>query len=44
MVQPGVLIVAWANRGEQGWEALQISTDGPSSVGGNAYAGRGYPY
>src|SRR5262245_27692950 len=24
MVQPGVLIVAWANRTERGWEALQI--------------------
>jgi len=42
MVQPGVLIVAWANRGDQGWEALQISTDGPSSAGGNLYSGRGY--
>jgi hypothetical protein len=44
MVQPGVLIVASANRGEQSWEALQISTDGPSSAGGNLYAGRGYRY
>lgn len=44
MVQPGVLIVAWANRGEQSWEALQISTDGPSSAGGNLYSGRGYRY
>src|SRR6186713_158552 len=32
-VQPGVLIVAWANRGDLGWEAVQISTDGPSSGG-----------
>ena len=44
MVQPGILIVAWANRGEQGWEALQISTDGPSSAGENLYSGRGYRY
>jgi hypothetical protein len=44
MVQPGVLVVAWANRSEQGWEAVQISTDGPSGAGGNLYAGRGYRY
>jgi hypothetical protein len=44
MVQSGVLIVAWANRGEQGWEALEISTDGPSSADGNLYSGRGYRY
>ena len=44
MVQPGVLIVAWANRDERGWKAVQISTDGPSSAGGNLYSGRGYRY
>jgi hypothetical protein len=44
MVQPGVLIVAWANRYDQGWEAVQISTDGPSSSGENLYSGRGYRY
>ena len=44
MVQTGVVIVAWANHGQQGWEALEISTDGPSSAGGNLYSGRGYRY
>lgn len=42
MVQPGVLIVAWANRNEQNWEAVQISTDGPPRVGGNLYWGYRY--
>ena len=44
MVQPGVLIVAWANRGEESWEAVQISTDGPSNAGESFYTGRGYRY
>ena len=39
MVQPGVLVVAWANRTDNGWQALEISTDGPSSRNEN-YAGR----
>ena len=45
MVQPGVTLVAWANRGDdQRWRSIDISTDGPSSGGGNLYSGRGYRY
>lgn len=38
MIQPGVLLVAWANRTDGRWQALEISSDGPSSA--NTYAGR----
>jgi hypothetical protein len=32
MVMPGVLVVAWANPVEDRWQAVEISTDGPSSA------------
>jgi hypothetical protein len=38
MVQPGVLLVAWANAVDGRWQAIEVSTDGPSSA--NNYAGR----
>jgi hypothetical protein len=37
MVQPGVLLVAWANAADGRWRAIEVSTDGPSSQN---YAGR----
>jgi hypothetical protein len=37
MVQPGVLLVAWANAAEDRWQAIEVSTDGPSDMN---YAGR----
>jgi hypothetical protein len=52
MVQPGVLLVAWANAIDGGgWQAISISTDGPGSAsnyagrsrGANRYSGDGYP-
>jgi len=42
MVQPGVLLLAYANRAGDRWQAFEISTDGPSSA--NTYAGRGSGY
>lgn len=40
MVQPGVLLLAYANDAEGRWQAFEISTDGPSSAGSENYAGR----
>ena len=50
MVQPGVLLVAWANVADGRWQAIDISTDGPASSGNyagrsrgaNRYSGAGY--
>ena len=39
MVQPGTLLVAWANLTPSGWQAIEISTDGPSESSPN-FAGR----
>jgi hypothetical protein len=32
MVMPGVLAVVWANPADDRWQAVEISTDGPSSA------------
>jgi hypothetical protein len=32
MVMPGVLVVVWANPVGDRWQAVEISTDGPSSA------------
>jgi hypothetical protein len=37
MVQPGVLLLAYANKAGDRWRAVEVSTDGPSSAN---YAGR----